>query len=136
MPKNYWLKPIKGEEDTLPDAWVEARPDLLKQVRFWRRPSDIKMGELIIYYADRRLVAIVSAGEEGRSLYETHSDEEPGRSWALHVNKRKVVERINDAPSYEVLGIDSKSVRTQSHLRLNEAEFKRGEAAIDEVLVR
>jgi hypothetical protein len=127
MSKSAWLKTIGTAEDPLPDAWLKERPDILTSVRFPKKPSGIKRGDLLVFYASGRqkLFGLARAKMTGEDCPHEMAAGVDRWAWNLPVQSLVVIPTLPLALDYEVLGKTPQAVMQKSHLRLTEAEYQR-----------
>lgn len=126
MQPNYWLKMVGAADDPLDNRWIEANPELLREVRSPWRPSGIKKNDILVYYAagEQRLFAIARSTEDGEGCQEVHKAGEERWPWLLHVQVGLAVPTLRQAPHWEVLGIKSTSVQQQSYIEIGTHHYR------------
>jgi hypothetical protein len=126
MPK-YWLKMVGADDDRLDNNWLVTNPELLSEVRTHRRPSGIKRGDILVYYAagDQCLFAIARVTCDGEDAQEVHKAGEERWPWVLPLQVRLAVPTLKQAPHWNALGIDSSSVQQQSYIELSAQEYRK-----------
>jgi hypothetical protein len=129
-----WLKGIGHARGALPEAWIDdGRTAILHRTGFPRRPR-IVPGDRLVYYAAgwRRVFAIVEVTEEPTDAVRHGSN--PARwPWTVAVEALIVVPHLASAPPVEAIGVASRSMSQQSHIRLREEHYALAVEAIASV---
>jgi len=130
-----WLKSIGVTGDPLPPDWYVTRADALRRTQFARRPN-INVCDKLVYYAIGRgcvcgIVEVISPAVQG--IYPDHWDEEKCSRWpwSVGVAPRLIISADGHAPTLADIGVDTLSVRRQSHIRLSGEQL---DAAISKIL--
>jgi hypothetical protein len=124
-----WLKSV-GTGATPVDAdWLRRHPDIVKRVGFPDRgfPTVEQYDYLAIYLAGRQKIVGVLEVLDNPVWDPTRIKSKPaGRwPWICRVRPILLVPHADDAPSLRDVGIDTLSVRNQSHISLDEATWMR-----------
>src|SRR5687767_6447270 len=93
----------------------------------------MRRGDKLIYYAvgaiqltgAGRLIAVCEVTSEGPEL-----SDHPRWPCKVYVTVRSVSPILSQAPTLHDIGVDAKSVRRQSHIRLTDAQGQRAEELI------
>jgi len=135
MPRpNYWLKMVGAANDRLADNWIEANPELLREVRSPWRPSGIKRNDILVYYAagEQCLFAIARATENGEECVEEPKRGEERWPWVLHSHVRLAIPTLKLSPHWGVLGLASSSVQQSSYIEISAPQYRLAWEAIVE----
>jgi hypothetical protein len=134
MKHSYWLKMIGAADREVGDRWIEARPNLLHEVRFPKRPSGIKRGDVLVYYAagDQKLFSIVRAKHDGSECGFGGPEDEARWPHVMEVQTLLAIPQLALAPHWSVLGLPSSTVSQQSHVQINQKQYRTAQAAIAE----
>src|SRR5215210_4411033 len=128
----YWLVSHGSRHGRLEDAWTSLSGDLLRVTYFPRRPR-IEVGDRLLYYAVgwQRLHGAVEVTGAPRNDVDHPTDPTRWR-WVVEVEPLLAMRLISRAPKLEEIGVSTKSVRRQSHIRIDRETF---ENAVD-LLIR
>jgi hypothetical protein len=120
-----WIKAVGTAADPLPDEWIDSRPDLLTRVRFPERPTGIRQGDLLVYYAAgrKKMFAIARASQHGDNVPEVPSTAFPNHSWEMPVQVCFMVPNLKFGADYELLGEKPGWISKKSHLRLADRQY-------------
>jgi hypothetical protein len=127
---NFWLKSVGAADHMLVNDWIGERSDILDRMRFAKnkRPSGVSAGDRLVLYAAgwERIygVSIVKSAESEEDLAEERWP------WVLDVETPLVVPRLEMAPGLETMDVATTSVRQQSHIRIDESQFKKALGAL------
>lgn len=134
MEREYWLKMIGAADRDVGDRWIEARPRLLREVRFPERPSGIGRGDLLVYYAagDQKLFSIVRAKHDGSECELGGPQEEARWPWVMEVQTLLAIPQLALAPHWSVLGLPAGTVQQKSHVRIGRESYRVAQRAIAE----
>ena len=122
----YWLKMVGAADDPLDNRWLEANPELLREVRSPWRPSGIKHNDRVVYYAagEQCLFAIGRSTENGEDCQEVPKKGQERWPWVLHVQIGLAVPTLKQAPHWGVLGIQSSSVQQKSYIEITANQYR------------
>jgi hypothetical protein len=121
----YWVGVVGTSDDPLPNNWRPRVAEWEKHhglAHFFWRPPTVRAGDRMVMYATG------SPGQFGAGRFfavrEVIADPEPsGRSrWPWKVALRDVITGpdLERCPTIDEIGVGPKSVRRQTHIRLNE----------------
>lgn len=132
--QNYWLKMVGAADDPLDNDWLATNPELLREVRTPRRPSGIKRGDVLVYYAAgaQKLFAIVRSTDDGEDAQEVPKAGEERWPWVLRVQARLVIPTVAQGPDWRALGIESSSIQQQSYIEISSEQYGKAWTAITE----
>jgi hypothetical protein len=125
MAHEYWLKMIGAADREVGDRWIEARPRLLREVRFPKQPSGISRGDVLVYYAagDQKLFAIAKAKHDGSECEMGGPKDEARWPYVMEVEMLLAIPRLALAPEFSVMGVSPDSVKQQSHIRIDQENY-------------
>ena len=134
MTHNYWLKMIGAADREVGDRWIEARPKLLSEVRFPKRPSGVRRGDYLVYYAagDQKLFAIARAKGDGADASMSGPKDERRWPFVLEVQLLLAIPQLALAPHWKVLGLPSTTVTQMSHVGITHGQYRIAHAAMVE----
>ena len=97
----YWLKMVGAADDPMDNRWIDAEPELLREVRSPWRPSGIKRNDMLVYYAagQQCLFAIARSTEDGAECLEVHATGQDRWPWLLHVQVAWQFRRSSSRPT-------------------------------------
>jgi hypothetical protein len=126
---HLWLKTIGTGDSPLKEPWLLQRPDVLKYVGFPDRgtPSVEDLDYFALYLAGhQKIVGVVEATSDPKWLPDKINSDPPRRwPWVVTVQPLLIAPTLRDAPSLKDVGINTLSVRNQSHIALDEATYMR-----------
>lgn len=124
-----WLKAAGTGVAPLPTDWLKARPDLLEYVGFpdKGRPSVGEFDFLALYLAKhQKVVATLYAASDPYWDPDRIRSSPKGRwPWIVDVKPILVVPDAEFAPSISELGISGLSVRSHSHIEIDNGTWMR-----------
>ena len=122
----YWLKMVGAADDPLDNRWIEANPELLREVRSPWRPSGIKHDDRLVYYAagEQCLFAIGRSTQNGEDCQEVPQQGQERWPWLLHAQIGLAIPTLGQAPHWSVLGIKSSSVQQQSYIGISADQYR------------
>jgi hypothetical protein len=135
----YWLVAWGTAEDPMVpprDDWRARRARwsaLHGDVHMFPRRPRITPGDVLVAYA----VGSAQAFGEGRvfALHEALAEAQPSRHerwrWQVPVRLLRGVSYLGHAPTLRDIGVSSRSVRQQSHIRLSDEQGRRAADLID-----
>jgi hypothetical protein len=128
----YWLKMVGAADDPLENRWVEANPELLREVRSPWRPSGIRHDDKLVYYAagEQCLFAIARATEDGEEAQEVDQAGQERWPWPLHAQVALAIPTLQQSPHWGVLGISSSSVQQKSYIEITANQYRKAWDAI------
>jgi hypothetical protein len=136
MTNEYWLKMIGAADREVGDRWIEARPRLLKEVRFPKtfKPTGIRRGDLLVYYAagDQKLFSIVKAKHDGTEAQWAPEKGEERWPWLMEVQTLLAIPQLALAPHWSVLGLDPGTVQQKSHVAIGREKYQVAQRAMAE----
>ena len=134
MQHQYWLKMVGAADREVGDRWIEARPQLLRQVRFPRRPSGVNRGDVLVYYAagDQKLFSIVRATHDGSECEMGGPKDEARWPFVMEVQTLLAIPQLALAPHWSVLGLPSSLVMQKSHVQIDHDKYLVAQRAIAE----
>jgi hypothetical protein len=134
MEREYWLKMIGAADREVADHWIEARPKLLREVRFPEKPSGIRRGDLLVYYAAgaQKLFSIVRAKHDGSESQIVGEKGEGRWPWLLEVQTLLAIPQLALAPDWSVLELPPGTVQQKSHVRIGREKYRVAQKAIAE----
>jgi hypothetical protein len=116
-------------ESPLPSDWLDARPDVLEFVGFpdKGRPSVEEFDFLAVYLAGhQKVVATLYADSDPYFDAKRIKSRPAGRwPWIVDVKPLLVVPDVDFAPHISELGIRGLSVRSHSHIEIDDATWMR-----------
>jgi hypothetical protein len=121
----YWLKAVGHARGPLAEDWLQERAALLRRTGFPRRPR-IVPGDRLVLYASvwRRVFAIAEAtGEPERR-------DHPRWPWTIPIETLLVIPVLDAAPPVEAIGVAARSMSQHSHIRIEDAHYRRAVEAI------
>jgi hypothetical protein len=123
--RGHWLKAIGHARGPLGEDWLERRPELLRRTGFPRRPR-IAPGDRLVLYASvwRRVFAIAEVTGEPEER------EHPRWPWTVAIETLLLVPSLDAAPPVEAIGVASRSMCQQSHIRNDAGHYERAVRAI------
>jgi hypothetical protein len=135
-----WLKSIGVADNPIPHNWYVERPDALRRTQFSRSPS-ISVGDLLVYYAAGKkcvcaIMEVTSAPEMGNYPENWDAERRQRWPWSVAVAPRLVIPADAHAPSLIDIGVDSLSVRRQSHIKMSPEQFSKAANAILRIALR
>jgi hypothetical protein len=106
VPESFHLVSVNFGRKTLGNDWTANSPELLRKVTLTRRPTQIKLGDYLVYYTSdqQRLIAIVRSSMKGADVLGERAETRSGETFTLRVTPKHVIESLEIAPGYEVLG--------------------------------
>lgn len=120
---SIWLKVLGTSREPLAALWMDARPELVREIRFPPRIPTLELGDRVLYYASG-WQRIFAAGElVSDPKFTPHADYE-NYPWVAAVRPLLIVPDLTLAPDLRLAGIDSLSVRSKSHIRLTETQYR------------
>jgi hypothetical protein len=128
VPADVYLKALGSAEGRMPDFWVRDDPKALVRVGFPRRPR-IEKGDVLVYYFAgwQTIVGVVGVLGGPRKNPSEIGSRWP---WIVRVYPWLVVPYASDGVRLRDVGISTLSVRSQSHIRLDHATYRRVLAAL------
>jgi len=123
--RKYWLKMVGAASDRLANNWMEAYPELLREVRSPWRPTGIRSDDILVYYAagDKRLFAIARATENGDEVLESPKAGQERWPYVLHVQVRLAIPTIAQSPDWDGLGIAGSAVQQKSYIEITPHQY-------------
>lgn len=120
---SIWLKAVGTAQDPLDRHWLDGRTNLLTEVRFPPRVPSISAGDRFVYYASG-WQKIFAAGTFLSDPVWQDAEGEQRWPWVAAVNVHLLVPDLEVAPHLTRAGIDTLSVRSKSHIRLTERQYR------------
>ncbi|HMW44613.1 MAG TPA: hypothetical protein PLE13_01285 [Solirubrobacterales bacterium] len=132
MKRNYFLKTIGASDHLLSDDWTQTDPHLLSSVRFPKRPSSIKRGDFLVYYAtgEQRIFAIGRAVGDGADAAHEIAPGEARWPYLLKIQVFLLIPKLALAPKWDSMGIESTSIMQKSHIEINQRQYEKAWEAI------
>lgn len=128
----HWLKSIGSASDPMVEDYLTApwgkggRLDLLDEIRFAKnkRPSGINPGDhLVLYAAGHERIFGIATVLDGEP-YEHVVEGEERWPWALRVEVPMLVGTLRIAPPLSSMKVGPLSVRQQSHISLDDEQYR------------
>jgi hypothetical protein len=135
---SYFLKMIGTASDPLPTDWIQTRPEVLRGVRFGKKPPTHK-GDMLIYYAvgSQRLVGLFEVISEKPAKENPPSEPWTAAQkymWPWWVGLKMIAQLPADerAPHARDVDFDVTRVIHQGLVALSVIEFRKMEDAVRE----
>lgn len=125
----YWLKVVGGglRGGPIPDDWRSWANGLMERASITSRRPSMKAGDGIAYYAAGHKL-VFAAGQIVSHPYE-RSDSHEDANWPWRVDIRldpNATKRfVHEGVRLEEIGVDPKSVRQQSHIRITSHQYEK-----------
>jgi hypothetical protein len=124
-----WLKALGTSRQPLAALWMEDRPELVKEIRFPPRTPTLETGDKVLYYASG-WQRIFAAGQLTTNPKRVHAPGYEDYPWVARVRLHLLVPDLALAPDFRRADIRSTSVRSKSHIRLTESQYRKGVAEL------
>jgi hypothetical protein len=129
--EEIWLKALGTAAQPLPAKWLTSASELLTEIRFpaHHTPS-LEADDLVLYYAVgwQRLFAAARLTQDP-----TYSPTGNKRwPWQADVEVFLLVPDLRYAPHVTRAGVETTSLRSKSHIRLDDHQYREGVAGLAE----